>query len=143
MSDHDHPEEQMPKPPTAKQQRYLRVLAQRTRTTFTSPRTSAEDSAEIKRLERLGARQPRRGSGRRPPFSSRHEELLRGGCRAQVSEHAVPRHAARVAAGQPPLSSATARTSRSVTLASTRRPTKAGSSEESQVSKRRDREFGA
>lgn len=37
-------------PPTAKQLAYLRALAERTGTTFTYPRSSAEASAEIRRL---------------------------------------------------------------------------------------------
>ena len=43
----------MDKPASAKQQRYLRQLAQRTRTTFAPPRTSAQASAEIRRLQRI------------------------------------------------------------------------------------------
>jgi hypothetical protein len=53
MTDHHHPDEQKLKPATAKQQRYLRVLARRTRTTFTPPRTSSQASAEIRRLQQL------------------------------------------------------------------------------------------
>jgi Protein of unknown function (DUF3072) len=52
MTDHHHPESQRPEPPTRKQQRYLRTLAQRTRQTFVVPRTKAQASAEIRRLER-------------------------------------------------------------------------------------------
>lgn len=37
--------------PTRKQLNYLRALAQRTGQTFTSPKTMAEASAEIQRLE--------------------------------------------------------------------------------------------
>lgn len=40
--------------PTRKQLAYLRSLANRTATTFTYPRTSAQASAEIKRLQGLG-----------------------------------------------------------------------------------------
>ena len=40
-------------PPTRKQLAYLRSLANRSATTFTYPRTSAQASAEIKRLQRL------------------------------------------------------------------------------------------
>ena len=40
--------------PTAKQQRYLRSLAQKTGTSFTPPTTKAEASREIERLKRLG-----------------------------------------------------------------------------------------
>ena len=50
------PNHHPPKPPqlpTPKQQRYLRVLAQRTRQTFVVPRTKAEASAEIRRLQRI------------------------------------------------------------------------------------------
>jgi len=39
--------------PTAKQQSYLRSLAERTGTTFTSPKTRRDASAEIKRLKGL------------------------------------------------------------------------------------------
>jgi len=52
MTDHHHPESQRPEPPTPKQQRYLRALAQRTRQTFVVPKTKAEASAEIRRLQR-------------------------------------------------------------------------------------------
>ena len=41
-------------PPTRKQLAYLRSLANRSATTFTYPRTSAQASAEIKRLQALG-----------------------------------------------------------------------------------------
>ena len=41
--------------PTAKQQRYLRSLAQKTGTSFTPPTTKAEASREIERLKRLSA----------------------------------------------------------------------------------------
>jgi len=39
------------KPPTFKQLAYLRALAERTGQTFTTPRTSQEASAEIRRLK--------------------------------------------------------------------------------------------
>jgi hypothetical protein len=42
------------KPPTRSQQNHLRRLAQRTGETFTPPSTSAEASAEIRRMERRG-----------------------------------------------------------------------------------------
>ena len=42
-------------PPTLKQQRYLRSLAEQTGTSFTPPRTKAEASREIERLKQLGA----------------------------------------------------------------------------------------
>jgi len=41
--------------PTAKQQRYLRTLAQSTGTSFTPPTTKTEASREIKRLKQLAA----------------------------------------------------------------------------------------
>ena len=41
--------------PTAKQQRYLRSLAQQTGTSFTPPTTKAEASREIERLKKLSA----------------------------------------------------------------------------------------
>jgi len=40
--------------PTAKQQRYLRALAQQTGTSFTPPATRAQASREIDRLKKLG-----------------------------------------------------------------------------------------
>ena len=42
-------------PPSPKQQRYLRSLAQNTGTTFTPPTTRAEASREIERLKQFGA----------------------------------------------------------------------------------------
>ena len=42
-------------PPSPKQQRYLRLLAEQTGTSFTPPRTKAEASREIERLKKLGA----------------------------------------------------------------------------------------
>jgi hypothetical protein len=47
--DPNHPEEAME--PTAKQLALLRALAQRTGETFTYPRTRAEASSEIRRLQ--------------------------------------------------------------------------------------------
>lgn len=44
---HPHP---TPTRPTAKQQRYLRMLAEQTGTSFTPPQTKAEASREIERL---------------------------------------------------------------------------------------------
>ena len=41
--------------PTAKQQRYLRNLAEKTGTSFTPPATKHEASREINRLKALGA----------------------------------------------------------------------------------------
>lgn len=41
--------------PSPKQQRYLRSLAEKTGTTFTSPRTRGEASREIARLQQLKA----------------------------------------------------------------------------------------
>lgn len=52
MTDHHHPESTRREPPTPKQQRYLRQLAQRTGTTFVVPKTKTEASAEIRRLQR-------------------------------------------------------------------------------------------
>ncbi|MBV8218733.1 MAG: DUF3072 domain-containing protein [Solirubrobacterales bacterium] len=43
------------KPPTPKQLAYLRALAERTGQTFTTPRTSQEASAEIRRLKAAAA----------------------------------------------------------------------------------------
>ncbi len=42
-------------PPSPKQQRYLRSLAEQTGTSFTPPRTKAEASREIERLKKLSA----------------------------------------------------------------------------------------
>jgi hypothetical protein len=39
--------------PTSRQLKYLRTLAERTATTFASPRTRGEASREIRRLEAL------------------------------------------------------------------------------------------
>lgn len=47
----NHHPSQAPSGPTAKQQRYLRTLAERTGTSFTPPKTKAEASREIKRLQ--------------------------------------------------------------------------------------------
>jgi hypothetical protein len=47
--DPNHPEE--PVEPTAKRLAFLRVLAQRTGETFVSPRTRAQASSEIRRLQ--------------------------------------------------------------------------------------------
>ena len=50
----------MPKPPTAKQLRYLRALANQTGTTFTPPKSSYEASKAIKEMQHR-------------PISTRHE----------------------------------------------------------------------
>ena len=42
-------------PPSPKQQRYLRTLAEKTGTSFTPPTTKAEASREIERLKKLSA----------------------------------------------------------------------------------------
>ena len=52
---HPHP---APDKPTARQQRYLRQLAEQTGTSFTPPTTKTEASYEIKRLQGRG-RDPR------------------------------------------------------------------------------------
>jgi len=59
----------MPKPPTAKQLRYLRALANQTATTFTPPKSSYEASKTIKEMQHR-------------PVSSRHE---RDGDRGSVA----------------------------------------------------------
>ena len=51
MPDHHHPEVPMDDRPTAKQQRYLRDLAEKTGRTFVSPKTKREASREIARLK--------------------------------------------------------------------------------------------
>ena len=59
----------MPKPPTAKQLRYLRALANQTGTTFTPPQSSYEASKAIKEMQQR-------------PVSSHHE---RDGDRGSVA----------------------------------------------------------
>jgi len=59
----------MPKPPTAKQLRYLRALANQTATTFTPPQSSYEASKAIKEMQQR-------------PVSSRNE---RDGDRGSVA----------------------------------------------------------
>jgi hypothetical protein len=54
----DHHPHTAPPAPTPRQQRYLRVLAEQTGTSFTPPASKTEASREIKRLERL-QRSPR------------------------------------------------------------------------------------
>jgi hypothetical protein len=58
MEPHAYPprkEGQMdPRPPTLKQQRYLRLLAQRTGTTYTPPRTLEEASRTIEEIKARG-----------------------------------------------------------------------------------------
>lgn len=49
-----NPHPQPPPTPTAKQQRYLRQLAEQTGTSFTPPNTRAEASREIDRLKNRG-----------------------------------------------------------------------------------------
>jgi hypothetical protein len=56
VSEPDRQESQMgnhSSPATPRQLHYLRVLADRTGTTFANPKTSGEASREIRRLERL------------------------------------------------------------------------------------------
>ncbi len=71
-------------PPTAKQQSYLRSLAQHTGTSFTPPKTRREASAEIKRLKGL----------QRSPAHERHgdrdaiQRAARGGG-ARVLDHEI------------------------------------------------------
>ena len=83
MPDHHHPESRRPEPPTPKQQRYLRALAQRTGTTFAVPKTKAEASAEIRRLERRGST-PRADRRREALQTSR--DLAAGATAARVRE---------------------------------------------------------
>ena len=54
----DHHPHSAPQRPTPKQQRYLRLLAEQTGTSFTPPLTKAQASREIKRLQGRG-RDPR------------------------------------------------------------------------------------
>ena len=56
-------------PPTARQLRYLRTLADRTGTTFTNPATRSQASAQIRALK------ARRRDPHRPWQASRHEGL--------------------------------------------------------------------
>jgi hypothetical protein len=56
VSDHSHHTTRPRRdhrPPTSRQLRYLRILAERTGTTFAAPYTSREASLEILRLQRL------------------------------------------------------------------------------------------
>lgn len=57
-SHHENRQRQSPRPPSARQLRYLRILAERTSTTFAMPATSTEASREITRLQRLPATPP-------------------------------------------------------------------------------------
>jgi hypothetical protein len=50
-----HPEAQVLNAPTHKQMQFLRDLAQKTGTTFTTPKTKAQASQEIKRMLRIDA----------------------------------------------------------------------------------------
>ena len=50
MTDHHHPGPRRPEPPTTKQQRELRRLAQSTGQSFVPPRTKGEASRAIARL---------------------------------------------------------------------------------------------
>lgn len=62
VSDHSHHRTQPRRPhrpPTSRQLRYLRILAERTGTTFAAPDTSKEASLEILRLQRLPSRPSR------------------------------------------------------------------------------------
>jgi hypothetical protein len=54
MTDHHHPESQVPERdrPTRKQLSYLRSLAMQTEQSFATPRTKTQASQEIKRLQR-------------------------------------------------------------------------------------------
>jgi hypothetical protein len=56
-----HPRKATQVKPTRKQLAYLKTLAEQTATTFAYPRTSAQASAEIRRLQA----QPRSGAGER------------------------------------------------------------------------------
>ncbi len=68
-------------PPTQKQQRYLRTLAEQTGTSFTPPETRAQASREIKRLKQLGA-SPRHE--RREDRKAIADGLERGGGSAAI-----------------------------------------------------------
>ena len=83
MPDHHHPESQRPEPPTPKQQRYLRALAQRTGTTFAVPKTKAQASAEIRRLQRLQATPP---ADRRREAMQTRRDLAAGATAPRVRE---------------------------------------------------------
>ena len=75
--------------PTAKQQRYLRSLAQQTGTSFNPPTTKAEASREIERLRKL-SNSPRheREHDRRAVSKG----LATGTSDARVREHEVDGH---------------------------------------------------
>jgi hypothetical protein len=55
----------VPNAPTHKQMQFLRDLAQKTGTTFTSPKTKAEASREIRRMLRIQASPTARADRRR------------------------------------------------------------------------------
>ena len=73
-------------PPTQKQQRYLRSLAQKTGTSFTPPATKAQASREIKRLKQLAASPRHEREGDRRAVS---ERLASGTSAARVREDEV------------------------------------------------------
>ena len=72
--------------PTAKQQRYLRTLAQKTGTSFTPPATKAQASREIKRLKKLCASPRHERDLDRRAVS---ERLATGTSAARVRKHEV------------------------------------------------------
>ena len=79
--------------PTRRQLSYLRALANRTGQTFTYPTTSAEASAEIKRLKRHGAELARRGPDRAKADRRRHRPRPRGrGARPARRSHRLRIH---------------------------------------------------
>ncbi len=73
--------------PTAKQQSYLRSLAKRTGTTFTSPKTKRDASAEIKRLKGLKRSAGHERAGDRDAVQA----APRGGG-ARVRDHEIQGH---------------------------------------------------
>ena len=72
--------------PTAKQQRYLRSLAQNTGTSFAPPATKAEASREIERLKKLSASPHHEREHDRRAVS---KGLATGTSDARVREHEV------------------------------------------------------
>ena len=69
--------------PTARQQRYLRSLAQKTGTSFIPPATKTQASREIKRLKKLAASPRHERKGDQRAVSERLATGTSGRARAQ------------------------------------------------------------
>src|SRR6185312_15198959 len=78
VSDHSHHTTQprrTHRPPTSRQLRYLRILAERTGTTFAAPDTSREAGLEILRLQRLPSSPSRKRGDARSQLATDREWL--------------------------------------------------------------------